>query len=88
MTIAPHHSEVHHMVDRLTPGQVEALYVILQSMVSKVDEGDPTAADREAASSEPPAKHRFSFIGIMDGEPDLAERSAEILRMELGNSAA
>lgn len=76
------------MVDRLTPGQVEALYVILQGMVGQADEGDTGPAEEETASSESPAKHRFSFIGIMDGEPDLAERSAQILREELENPAA
>ncbi|SBW26819.1 hypothetical protein [Protofrankia symbiont of Coriaria ruscifolia] len=30
-------------------------------------------------------RHRFSSMGIMDGEPDLAARSARILHEELGN---
>ncbi len=40
-------------------------------------------ADLAPAGAAP--EHRFAFIGVMDGEPDLAERSARILREELGN---
>ncbi|MEU8271194.1 hypothetical protein AB0B89_29055 [Sphaerisporangium sp. NPDC049002] len=88
MAAAPHHSEVHRMVDRLAPGQVEALYVILQSMVGQAQPDSEDIAGGEPAAPEVPQKHRFSFIGIMDGEPELAERSAQILREELGNPAA
>lgn len=70
------------MVDRLTPGQLEALYVLLQGMVRREDE------ENDAALSDAPPQRRFSFIGIMDAEPDLAERSAQILRSELGNPPA
>lgn len=76
------------MVDQLNPGQIEALYVILRGMVGHGGEAGSTAVDEAARASEPSAKHRFSFIGIMDGEPDLAERSAQILREELGKPAA
>jgi hypothetical protein len=86
MTVAPHRSEVHHMVDQLSPGQVEALYVLLQSMTGREDRPTPPRAGDNAPDVT--AKHRFSFIGIMEGEPDLAERSAQILREELGNPAA
>jgi hypothetical protein len=81
MTIAPHASAIHRLVDQLAPEQTEALYVLLQGMVSASESGQ--AAD---APAEP--GHRFSFVGMMDGEPDLAERSAQILREELGNPAA
>lgn len=91
MTVASHAGEVHRMVDRLAPAQVEVLYVILRGMLGGVDdkcvnhvtEAAGRPADRTSAGAAP--EHRFAFIGIMDGEPDLAERSARILREELGN---
>jgi hypothetical protein len=72
--------------DQLAPGQVEALYVILRSMVEHTAEAGAAPGTEENASPGASAKHRFSFIGIMDAEPGLAERSAQILRDELGNS--
>jgi hypothetical protein len=74
------------MVDRHAPAQLEALYVLLCAMV-----GRPGGAADQAAvagGEAAPAGHRLPFIGIMDGEPDLAERSARILREELGNPPA
>ncbi len=77
------------MVDQLTPAQLEALYVLLHSMMGRLGGAIPSetaaAAVVGAASPFAAAGHRFPFIGIMDGEPDLAERSAQILREELGN---
>jgi hypothetical protein len=70
------------MVDRLAPAQLEALYVLLGAMMGRLGgAAEPGTRAGEAASG----GHRFPFIGIMDGEPDLAERSARILREELGN---
>jgi len=87
VTAASHVSEVHRIVDWLAPAQLEALHVLLLAMVGRLDEAAErvAVAGREAA---PAAGHRFSFIGIMEGEPDLAERSARILREELGNPPA
>jgi hypothetical protein len=82
------------MVDRLAAAQLEALYVLLRGMVgqhprhrSASGAGPRIGGAAEAAAGEaaPAARHRFTFIGMMDGEPDLAERSARILREELGN---
>jgi hypothetical protein len=81
MTAASHAGEVHRMVDRLAPAQLEALYVLLRGMVGRLAPAEPAAATAAAG-------HRFPFIGIMDGEPDLAERSARILREELGDPPA
>lgn len=85
MTIAPHADAVHQMVDRLAPGQIEALYVILEGMVgaAAIDDSQPGTP-----ITEPPKARRFAFVGTMDGEPDLAKRSAQILRDELGDPAA
>lgn len=74
------------MVDRLAPAQLEALYVLLRGMVGRLGGAEPAAAATAAPAAV--AGHRFPFIGIMDGEPDLAERSARILREELGDPPA
>jgi hypothetical protein len=85
MTMAPHSGEVHHMVDQLSSDQIEALYMILRGMLTA--SGTARETDRPAPSEARGAgKPRFSFIGIMEAEPDLAARSAQILRDELGNA--
>jgi hypothetical protein len=86
MTIAPHGPAIHRLADQLVPDQAEALYVLLQGMVSEPESAPAVHAPLPQMQAEP--RHRFSFIGIMDGEPDLAERSAQVLREELGNPAA
>lgn len=87
MTIAPHGPAIHRLVDQLAPEQAEALYVLLRGMVSEPENGQQ-GADTPMPHSPAESRHRFAFIGIMDGEPDLADRSAQILREELGNPAA
>ena len=87
MTIAPHASAVHHMVDQLEPGQVEALYVILQGMVPEPPIADtPLTATNETDLAEQPVRE-LSFIGLFAGEPDLAERSKDIVREEIAKRA-
>jgi hypothetical protein len=79
MTIAPHH-EIHHLVDKLTPSEAEALYVLLKSTVGdRPSEQEPD----EGMLADGPVR-RFSFAGIMHSGPDYAERSKQILRDELG----
>ncbi|TFE25311.1 hypothetical protein E0F15_20030 [Frankia sp. B2] len=81
MTTAPHVADVHRMVDRLAPTQVEALYVILGGMLGS---RPATESARQVDDSAATPGRRLSFIGIMDGERDLAERSSRILHEELG----
>jgi hypothetical protein len=78
---APEYVELHRLVDRLTPDQVRALRAVALEFVH--DEMD-AASGREAAAGEP--VRRLSFAGIGHAGPDLAERSQEILRAELGGS--
>jgi hypothetical protein len=87
MTIAPHASAVHSMVDQLAPGQVEALYVILQGMLPEppISDISLTAAHEEELADQP--VRELSFIGLFAGEPDLAERSKEIVREEIAKRA-
>jgi len=79
VTIAPHHTEIHRLVDKLTPPEAEALYVLLSSAVGDRP-GEPIAD--VTAITEP--VRRFSFAGIMHTGPDYASRSNQILRDELG----
>jgi hypothetical protein len=81
MTTAPHVGDVHRMVDRLAPPQVEALYVILGGMLGARPASESARPVDDSAAA---PKRRLSFIGIMDDERDLAERSSRVLREELG----
>ncbi|WP_239312889.1 hypothetical protein [Frankia sp. Cj3] len=76
MTPALHVCDVYRMVDRLAPAQVEALYVILGGMLDSHTASKPAHFVTDSAAT--PGRH-LSFIGIMDGERDLAERSSRIL---------
>jgi len=78
MTIAPHHTEVHRLVDRLSVPEVEALYVLLSRTVG--DRDQPPAQEEDA----PAKRHRLSFTGIASTDPDFASSSSEVLRRELG----
>jgi hypothetical protein len=89
MAIAPHSAEVHRLVDLLPAGQMEALYVLLRGMLP--DKGEPPQSADSAdsleewtSSPDAPVVRRLSISGIARGEHDLAERSQEILRRELG----
>jgi hypothetical protein len=77
VTAAHDYEDLHRLVDRLTPGQARELRNHALRLVEE---------DRE----EPPAKARsvprdLSFVGIIHAEPDLAERSEDILRQEFGH---
>ena len=78
MTVAPEYGELHDLVDRLTPDQARALRAVALQFVRD----EPTGLPREPQSDVP--GRRLSFVGIGHGGPDLAERSQEILRSELG----
>lgn len=70
------------MVDQLAPGQVEALYVLLQGMVPEPPVLEvPAATGHETDLADEPVRE-ISFIGLFAGEPDLAERSKDIVREE------
>jgi hypothetical protein len=95
MADAPHAAEVHRLVDRLSAGQVEALYVILRGMLP--DAGDsPESVLSDKALQEAPAEwspsadapvvRTLSIAGIARGDHDLAARSQEILWQELGHA--
>jgi len=80
MTIAPHHAEIHDLVDKLTPPEAEALYVPLKSTVGdRANEPEPP----ETMLADEPVR-RFSFSGIMHAGPGYATRAKQILSDELG----
>ena len=88
MADAAHTAEVHRLVDLLPEGQLEALYVLLRSMLPGRDEepqsSDSVPLDQWTPSPDAPVVRRLSVAGIARGDHDLAERSADILRRELG----
>ncbi|GEM_PF-2333363 len=80
MTIAPHHAEIHHLVDKLTPPEAEALYVLLKSTVGdRANEPEPP----ETMLADEPVR-RFSFSGIMHAGPGYAARARQVVSDELG----
>jgi hypothetical protein len=76
------YEELHRLVDRLPLERVRALRAVALYLV----EGD--SGDRTETGPDRDRRRRLSFAGIMDAEPDLAARSEEILREELGRRAA
>lgn len=81
VTAAYDYDDLHRLVDRLTPGQARALRAVALELVeSQPDEPENSAS----ASVGQGRRRRLSFAGLMDAEPDLAERSEDILRAEFG----
>lgn len=89
MDAAPHSAEVHRLVDLLPAGQIEALYVLLRGMLRERGESpQPVESTRSLEEWNPspdaPVVRRLSIAGVARGDHDLAARSQEILRRELG----
>lgn len=83
MTAAlPEYSELHRLVDRLTPDQARAMRAVALQLVreDRQDSQQSSAAAVGARSS-----RRLSFAGIGHADPGLAESSQDILRAELGD---
>jgi hypothetical protein len=64
--------DVHRLVDEVPAARLEVVEQLLRASVS----GAVTAPPRN-----------FSSTGTLSGEPDLAERSEEIVRSAVGESA-
>ena len=80
MTAAHDYEDLHHLVDRLTPGQAERLRVLVAA--------DPELAPATRPESEHLAARGLSIIGIGDsGRGDLSERHDEIIRERMKRSA-
>nr|MDT0659569.1 hypothetical protein [Micromonospora sp. DSM 115978] len=79
---AEEYEELHRLVDRLPVERVRALRAVAIHLVEE------RPAERVEAEPDDRPRRRLSFVGIMDAEPNLAARSEEILREELGRPAA
>lgn len=71
----PARDEFHHLVDDLPDEQVAPMLALVRASMQ----------DQPAGAGEtPPRRRKLSFAGLISAEPDLAERSEEILRDEFG----
>lgn len=78
--------ELHELVDRLSPAQVDAVREIVRHLVTPGWIAEPVGG-RDVAAPGQPAR-RLSFAGALrSGKGDLAARSEEIIRAELGRPA-
>ncbi len=68
--------DAHRLLDELDEDQIATAAELLRDLVRQ----------RRPLDDEPAAQPRrqLSFVGMISAEPDLAERSAEILRHGLG----
>ncbi|GGP02745.1 hypothetical protein GCM10012278_11190 [Nonomuraea glycinis] len=71
------YEDLHRLVDRLTPDQARAVRAVVLQLV-------PSQAPAEVPSSEDGRVRRFPFAKTMHAEHDLAARSEDIIRNELG----
>lgn len=69
-----HYDDLHRLVDRLSPGQADALRAVALQLVTVTPPTTPSADE------EPVRRRTLSITGIISAEPDLAERSEDILR--------
>jgi len=72
-------------VDLLPAGQIEALYVLLRGMLTEKPVQSSHSLEEWSSSPDAPVVRRLSVVGVARGEHDLAARSEEILRRELGH---
>jgi hypothetical protein len=90
MTMSPEHVDLHRMVDRLDPDQVRALRAVAQQLlrpgVGHSGPGGVPVPEPESLLADEPVRD-FSFIGVFNGAPDLAERSEDIMREEFAKRA-
>jgi hypothetical protein len=77
------HDDLHGLVDRLPPDQVDAVRAIVRQLVA--DEPDMSKNAKDGVEKNAGARRRLSFAGrLRSGKGDLAARSEEILSGELG----
>ncbi|MDN3359946.1 hypothetical protein [Actinomadura sp. DC4] len=78
MTAAHDYEDLHRLVDRLTPVQAHELRDHALRLIDEDEQEEPTSETRSVP-------RELSFIGIIHAEPDLAERSEDILRQGFGH---
>jgi hypothetical protein len=79
VTAAYDYEDMHHLVDRLTPAQVERLRLLVTqdeelSQVADALPGSGTSDDQA------PSTGLLALIGSIDGPADLAERHDDYIR--------
>jgi hypothetical protein len=80
------YGDLHELVDRLSPAQADAVREVVCHLVAIGRAAEP-AGDRGDVPPEEP-RRRLSFAGALrSGRGDLAARSEEIIRAELGRPA-
>jgi hypothetical protein len=82
MTAAQYPDDLHRLVDRLSPIQAGAVRAVVLQLVGGGEADDDRSSHQSMLADEP--VRTFSFAGMMQAEPDLAERSEDILRAEFG----
>jgi len=77
--------ELHSLVDDLPPAELRRiLHLVLGELVSAGSrQNAPTAAGDEPTGP----RRRLSFAGLIEDDPDAAERSEELLREEFRRRA-
>lgn len=76
------YEELHRLVDLLP---IERARALLAVAIHLVNDKSSEQTDHEPRGGR---RRRLSFAGIMEAEPDLAARSEEILRDEVGRTNA
>jgi hypothetical protein len=71
------YDDLHRLVDQLNPEQADALRAVALQLVTANAPSRETSVGRDQASVR---RRTLSITGIISAEPDLAERSEEILR--------
>jgi hypothetical protein len=67
------HHDLHDLVDQLNPDQADAVRAVLRLIVA------PREEERRGLEEDRPPRRRLSFAATLSAEPNLAERSEEIL---------
>ncbi|WP_405161181.1 hypothetical protein OG203_33160 [Nocardia sp. NBC_01499] len=90
MTAAHEYEEVHRLVDHLSTTQVRRLRLLvaedpeLGKIAGELAEAHDAGKGSDAVDM--PRRRSLGFIGTLEAEPDLAERSAEVVREGLGGT--
>ncbi|MBA3490379.1 MAG: hypothetical protein H0T78_12730 [Longispora sp.] len=83
MTAAHSYDDLHHLVDRLTPQQAEAVRGVILQLVKT-----PPESESDQVAEKPQPIRQLSFAGLLhSGQGDLGRNAKEIIREDLGRTA-
>ncbi|MEU7140089.1 hypothetical protein ABZ942_11625 [Nocardia sp. NPDC046473] len=80
------YEEVHRLVDHLSATQVRRLRLLVAEDPELGKIAGALAEAHGQQSEATPRRRSLGFIGTLEAEPDLAERSAQIVREGLGGT--